>query len=82
MHYFMDEVEQPGRKVPAFYTPTRFSLVSTRIDFYRTSLFDRLLVPFLRVAVNFNFATQAIYERRWAWLWTAWQIHYVLRPVK
>ena len=82
MHYFMDEADQKGRKVPAFYTRTRFQLRSTRIDFYRTSLFDRLIVPLLRAVVNLSFATQAIYERRWTWLLPAWQIHYVLQPVK
>lgn len=78
MHYFMEKTEQPGRRVPAFYTGTRFSLISTRIDFYRTSLLDRLLVPIIRYLVNFNFSTQEFYERRWIWLYPAWQIQYVI----
>ncbi len=81
MHYFMDEAKQPGRKVPAFYTSTRFILKSTRIDFYRTSLLDRMVVPILRTLVNMNFATQEIYERRFCWVWPAWQIQYKLRAL-
>lgn len=82
MHYFMDEPDQLGRKVPCFYTQTRFSLASVRIDFYRTSIVDRLLIPIIRFLVNMNFGTQEIYERRWVWLWPAWQIQYVLRASK
>ena len=82
MHYFMDEGEQPGRKVPSFYTGIRFSLLDLRIDFYRTSLFDRLLVPLIRGLVNYNFLSQEIYERRWVWIMPAWQINYHLRPIK
>ena len=82
MHYFMDKADQPGRSVPEFYTGTRFLLKDTRIDFYRTSLLDRLAVPILRALINFSFSTQAMYERRWVWLWPAWQIHYRLKVKK
>jgi len=78
MHYFLDTLEQPGRKVPSFYTSTRFRLTNIRIDFYRTSLLDRLTVPIIRYLVNKNFNTQEIYERRFVWLWPAWQIQYTL----
>ncbi len=82
MSYLMDEARQPGRKVPAFYTKTRFSLIGVRFDFYRTSLLDRIVVPFLRGLVNLSFTTQEMYERRWVWLWPAWQIRYRLRVEK
>lgn len=80
MHYFIDKDDQPGRKVPDFYKDIRFHLTYVRIDFYRTSLFDRIVVPLIRALVNFNFSTLEMYERRWVWRFPAWQIHYILRP--
>jgi len=82
MHYFMDSEHQPGRKVPSFYTNIRFCLTNTYIEFYRTSLLDRLLVPLIRRLVNINFKTQEVYERRWSWIYPAWQITYRLSPKK
>lgn len=83
MHYLCPEDEQPGRRrVASFYSESRFRLVRTRIDFYRTGLLDRLLVPVIRALTNLNFHSQEVYERRFCWLWPAWQIKYTLRVVK
>lgn len=83
MSYFVDEKSQPfRRKVPSYYSNTRFELIDTKFYFYRTSLIDRILVPVLRLLVNMNSSTQEIYERRWSWLYPAWQIKYILRVIK
>ena len=80
MSYFVNEEDQLfKRKVPAYYTNTRFKLLDTRLFFYRTSLIDRILVPIIRFIVNLNNSTKEIYERRWPWLYPAWQIKYTLR---
>lgn len=83
MHYFCDESEQIGtRKVASFYTGSRFRLISTRIDFYRTNPLDRVFVPIIKGLVNLSFKTQEIYERRFCWLWPAWQLKYTLEVIK
>jgi len=80
MSYFIDPKYQPfKRKVPSYYTSTEFKLIETQFYFYRTSLIDRILVPLVRYVANFNISTQEFFERRWSWLYPAWQIKYILR---
>lgn len=83
MFYFVDKEDQPSRrKVPAFYSDTRFYVDSLKIQFYRLNLFDRLTVPFLSALVNSSLFWQEFYERRLSGLLRAWQITYRLRPKK
>lgn len=84
MYYFVAKEDQPPgrRKVPAFYSDTRFQIDSIRIQFYRLNLFDRLFVPIFLRMVNYNFFCQRFYERRLSGLLRAWQITYVMRPKK
>ncbi len=83
MHYFIDQTKQPGsRKLPTFYTNSRFILKKTHIDFYKTSIVDKLIIPILKPIINFNFSTQESYERRWTWIIPAWQIKYNITPEK
>lgn len=82
MHYFMDESVQPGRKVPSFYTKTRFNLKSIKIQFYREKLIDKLLEPIVSRLTNISIDTQDVYERRFCYLYPAWQITYLLSNKK
>jgi SAM-dependent methyltransferase len=82
MNYFASHENQPGRHVPAFYTDTRFVIKSLKIEFYRSSMLDRLLAPVFSRLVNINIRTQDFYERRLAHFFHAWQIRYVLTPEK
>ncbi len=81
MHYFQDPGDQIGRSLPAFYSDTRFRVLDIKLNFYRTSLFDRLTVPLVRFLVNINFHTQAFYERRFSWMFPAWEIKYTITPI-
>lgn len=83
MHYFTENSKQPGsRKLPTFYTNSRYIINKTYIDFYKTSIFDRLLVPIIKPLLNISFTTQEIYERRWTWIFPAWEIKYSITPYK
>lgn len=83
MYYFVSPDCQPKRrKVPEFYTDARFRVKSLTIEFYRSSIFDKLLAPIFAKIVNFNIYTQDFYERRLSYLFHAWQIRYVLEPEK
>jgi len=82
LHYFMDTEEQEGRKVPSYYTNARFSPGKCKIEFYKTSLLDKILVPIIRTLTNINYITQFSYERRWVWLWPASDIKFVIYAKK
>ena len=83
MNYFVPtEMQKMARRVPTFYSDIRFELESIKLYFYRTNLFDRICVPFLRAFVNFSPATQEFYERRLSWIFPAAEIRYKLRPIK
>jgi len=83
MNYFVDKAKQPKvRKVPVFYSDTRFVVDLVRIEFYRASFFDKLIYPFIKTIVNFSSGTQDTYERRFAFMFHARQIRYVMRPEK
>jgi hypothetical protein len=81
MYYFVDPVEQPWRKVPAFYSDARFRVDRIFIAFYRNSRLERWFVAAFERLVNWRFWTQECYERRFAYLFHAWEIRYLLRPV-
>jgi SAM-dependent methyltransferase len=83
MSYFVETGKQPHRrKVPAFYTPTRFEIESVKIAFYRFNLLDRIVVPILRYLVNRTPGAQEFYEFRLARRFPAAELRYRLRPSK
>lgn len=82
MHYFMDESLQRGRKVPSYYTSVRFKVEKIHIQFYREKLIDKFLEPIVSRLVNINIHTQDIYERRFCYLYPAWQIKYDMKVCK
>lgn len=83
MHYFVDEDDQPGpRRVPAFYTPTRFTIEDIRVRFEVGGRIDGILGRLMNYRVNRSFLSQAQWERRLAWLIKPAEIHYRLRPKK
>jgi hypothetical protein len=83
MYYFVAKEHQPMRRtVPAFYTDVRFKIRSVRIEFYRLSPLDRLLVPLLTRLVNRSIEWQDFYERRLSAVFHAWQIRYEMEPDK
>lgn len=82
MHYFMDESMQFGRKVPCYYTSARFRIEKITIQFYREKFLDKLLEPIVSWLVNINIHTQDLYERRFCYLYPAWQIKYDLKVCK
>lgn len=83
MHYFVaSEDQKKGRKVPSFYTRAKFTIESTRLEFYRMGIVDAVLAPVASRLVNLNLRTQSLYERRLANLYHAWQIRFILKPRK
>jgi hypothetical protein len=82
MNYFMASEDQPGRKVPAFYTELRFKQKSVRIEFYQMTFVDRLVGGLFTRLFNRRISLQEFYERRLSSLYHAWQIRYILSPVK
>jgi SAM-dependent methyltransferase len=83
MNYFVDTDKQPAAwRVPVFYSATRFEMESVKLSFYRTNLFDRLFVPFLRYFVNRSAGAQNFYERRLCWIFPAAEVRYRMRACK
>ena len=83
MYYFVAPGKQPAeRQVPAFYNDLRFVVDSVRIEFERPTRIDRMIGPWLNRLVNRSHAAQDFYERRLAYLFPAWEIHYRVRPDK
>jgi hypothetical protein len=81
-YYFSDEVDQPRRKVPAFYLPERFAVESVNITLMPTLL---LVKPLRRLAtriVNSSMWFLDWYERSWCRKFPADSIRYVLRVKK
>lgn len=82
MHYFIDESMQYGRKVPCYYTSIRYKVEKITIQFYREKLIDKILEPIVSRLVNINIYTQDIYERRFCYLYPAWQIIFKMKVCK
>jgi hypothetical protein len=81
-YYFSDEVDQPRRKVPAFYLPERFAVESVNITLMPTLL---LVKPLRRLAtriINSSMWFLDWYERSWCRKFPADSIRYVLRVKK
>ena len=83
MNYFVDIEKQPKVwRVETFYSKTRFEMDQVKLTFYRSNLWDRLFVPFLRYFVNCSPGAQNFYERRLSWLFPAAEIRYRMRACK
>lgn len=83
MYYFVSSENQPkARKVPPFYTDTRFKINTLNIEFYETGIIDTALSRLFSKLVNLNFSCQNFYERRLSNLFHAAQIRYIMQPVK
>jgi hypothetical protein len=82
MYYFADMEDQPRRKVPCHYGDSPFIVEKIRIRFHTRGLLDGSVSWLIRGLVNINYFTQHCYERRFAWLWPASEIRYVIRPKK
>lgn len=83
MNYFVALEDQPAlRKVPAFYSDARFRMRSLRIEFYTLSPLDKILGPLFERLFNRSFRLQDLYERRFSRLWHAYQLRYIMEPVK
>ncbi len=82
MYYFSEMEDQPPRKVPSHYAASPFVVEKVRICFHTRGLLDGTIGRLIRGLVNLNYSMQHWYERRWAWLWPASEIRYVMRPKK
>lgn len=81
-YYLSDTIDQPRRKVPNFYTPTRFRVESVRFNLLKESLGERLLRAVLQPLANRSVDWLDWYERRLCRLLPVNDVRYVLRPVK
>jgi len=82
MHYFIDANQQWRRKVPSYYSKTKFDLLDAQFVFYRDTVFDHLVTPLATRLVNLNRAVQHTYERRFCWLFPPASIKFILRVSK
>jgi SAM-dependent methyltransferase len=83
MYYFVSEENQPPvRKVPAFYTRSRFIVDSIEITLVNTAFIDRIIFPRLYTFINKSFDRQDFYERRLCRLFPANGLMYQLRVSK
>lgn len=83
MFYFSPPELQPEtRKVPSYYADVKFKVERVTIEFYTESVFDKLVVPFLRRLININIKFQHFYERRLSSLFHAAVIRYELVAIK
>jgi hypothetical protein len=80
--YFCDEADQPRRKVPSFYSATRFRVEEVTFKLMQVSFADKLVRALLQPLVNRGVGWQDWYERRLASLLPVSDVKYVLRPVK
>lgn len=79
MCYFSEE--QFTHRVPTYYTPVKFRILSIEIRFKRIGI-DRLFAPLKEKLVNLNKRYQETYERFFCWICPALEIRYVIQPCK
>ena len=82
MHYFTSEEYQWKRKVPSYYSETKFILKDAKIMFYKDTLVDHVFALILGPLVNSSRTTQFIYERRFSWIYPPSNIHFHLEVSK
>ena len=81
-NYFVETGRQPARKVPNFYTDTRFDVGGIHISLMKRTLVNRVLYPTLRKNLNSSFDFQERWERTLCWSAPADEITYRMTPVK
>ena len=82
MHYFVNAEQQWRRKVPCYYSDTKFNLIDVKLAFYKDSWIDHLITPILHYIVNNSRFTQHFYERRLCWLWPPAHVKYTIQIEK
>jgi len=82
MHYFVSNEQQWRRKVPSYYSDTKFKLLDVELTFYKDSLFDHLASPIAHFLVNKSRFTQHLFERRFCWLFPPAHVKYILQIEK
>lgn len=83
MYYFSRTENQPqSRKVPPFYSDSKFKIKSIKIEFYHDGFIDIIFSRILSKLVNYNIKSQDFYERRLSRLFHAWQIKYIMEVDK
>lgn len=83
IYYFSSPDDQPGdRKVPSFYSESRFRVLHVTIDLHPRSIWNKFRWPFLARYLNSSFSRADWYERRLCWRIPANEITYVFTPVK
>lgn len=66
------------RLLPIYNPSIEFDLKKIELRFYRVSWVDRVVNPFLERLINKKPSIMAFYERRFSYLWPAWEIEYQL----
>ena len=79
--YFADPANQPSRKVPSFYSKSRFQVKSVHIRLMHETWFDKVVRAVLQPLVNLSVGWQDWYERRLCRLFPANEIQYVIAPL-
>ena len=82
MHYFTSENYQWRRKVPSYYSDTKFILRDAKIIFYKDTLMYHLFASILSPLVNLTRAFQHIFERRFSWFYPPANIKFILEVSK
>ena len=82
MHYFTSENYQWRRKVPSYYSDTKFILRDAKIIFYKDTLMDHLFANVLYPIVNLNRAFQHIFEKRFCYFYPPANVKYILEVSK
>jgi len=82
MHYFTDETYQWRRKVPSYYSDTKFILRDAKIIFYKDTIIDHLFANVLYPIVNSTRAFQHIFEKRFCYFYPPANVKYILEVSK
>ena len=82
MHYFTSENYQWRRKVPSYYSDTKFILRDVEIIFYKDTLIDLLFANVLSPLVNLSRTFQHIFEKRFCWFYPPANIKFILEVSK
>lgn len=82
MYYFVDEKDQPSRKVPTFYSDARFRVLDIHVTLLDRKWIDRLAFPLMETVINSSRVWQDRYERRLCRIWPAENIRYLMTCVK
>jgi len=77
-YYFSEPNNQLARKVPSFYTHSRFRVEKVEIRLMHKSWVDKVFRAILEPLINRSSSWQDWYERRLAWIFPASEIRYHL----